>query len=147
MGSDGGRAFYVRGWMTRAAYALGAVQLVFAAVLFGLSDVLAVGPMIPSVFVVGGLLTGYQGFWTARTPLVRFDEGGLTLRLAMLARPRSIRFADVRAFARIPPGWLLLLAGDGTETRVPLTSLSESDADAVVRELAQHLTEVSYVED
>ncbi len=146
MGRGIEKTFFVQAWMTRAAYTLGALQFGFATVLFLLADVLDVGPVLPVVFVVGGALTAYQGFWTARTPIARIDDARIVLRMAMLARPVEIRFADVRAYARIPPGWLVLISADGTETRVPLTALSDADADALVHALAEHLTEVSYAD-
>lgn len=140
------QAFYVQAWMTRATYGIAAVQLVFAVLLVVFGRSLGVGPLVPSLFAFGAVLTGYQAFWTQRTPIAVVDPRGVRIRPALLAGATELPFAEVRAFARIPPGWLVFLARDGSETRVPLTALSEADADALVDALMQHLTEVSYIE-
>lgn len=147
MGSSEAQSFYVQAWMVRAVYLLAAVQLGFALVLFALGSTIDVGPVLPFVFLVGAALTGYQAFWTSRTPIATVDTEGVQLRPALLARAVHLRFRDVRAFARIPPGWLIFLAADGEETRLPLTALSEADADRMVALVRQHLSEVSYIED
>lgn len=140
------RAFYVQGWMTRATYAIAAIQLVGSIFLAVFGRTLGVGPILPSLFAFGAVLTGYQAFWTSRTPIAIVDDHGVRLRPALLSAQTDLAFTDIRAFARIPPGWLVFLARDGEETRVPLTALSSTDADALVDELMQHLTEVSYIE-
>lgn len=146
MGNGAPRSFYVQRWMTTATYVLGALQLGFAGILLALGSTLDVGVAIPIVFAIGGLLTAYQAYWTAKTPIATLAEDGVEFRPAMLAREVRIRFADVRAFARIPPGWLVFLAADGSETRIPLTALSEEDAERLVKAVSEQLTEVSYVE-
>lgn len=147
MGRGEVQSFYVQAWMVRAVYLLGALQLGFALILLVLGNTIDVGPVLPLVFVLGAGLTCYQAYWTSRTPIARLDEEGLELRPAMLARAVRVRFTDVRAFARIPPGWLVFLAADGDETRLPLTALSDEDANRLVGLVRQHLSEVSYIED
>jgi len=146
MGVGSVQSFYVQSWMTRATYGIAAFQLVAAVVLAVLADPIGVGPVFPAMFAFGAVLTGYQAYWTERTPIAVIDSKGVTLRPALLAGAKAIEFADVRAFARIPPGWLVFLSRNGDETRMPLTALSEKDADALVEALMQYLTEVSYIE-
>lgn len=140
------REFYVKGFMIRATFAIAALQLVFAASLFASASSLGVGPVIPAVFALGGLLTGYLGHWTSRTPLATVREAGLLFRPALLAQPIEVAWDDVRAFARVPPGWLVLLGPEGGETRIAITGLSDVDQEALVALLHDRLTEVSYAE-
>lgn len=143
---DAPRSFFVQPWMTRATALLGVLQLGGALVLHLLSDVVGTGPVVPAIFAVGGALTLYLGYWTAATPLATVSDEGVELRPALLAAPVTLRFADVRAFAQLPPGWLVFLGVDGEETRIVVTALSEADRKAFLAALLERLTEVSYVE-
>jgi hypothetical protein len=146
MGEDPSRAFYVKAWVIRASYILGALQLVSATLCLAFERTLDLGPLLPALFALGGMLTLYSAHWATRTPYATVDARGVHIKPAMLARSVHVEFRSVRAFARVPPGWLVFLAQDGEETRLPLTPLSDGDADDLVHTLQQHLTEVSYVE-
>lgn len=146
MGAGASETFYVKGWVVRATYVMGAIQLAASLLMLVFGRVLDTGMAMPLVFAFGGSLTVYQAWWTSRTPFAVVDSIGVTVRPALLASPAHIEFGAVRAFARLPPGWLVFLARDGRETRIPLTPLSEQDADLLVHALLEHLTEVSYVE-
>lgn len=147
MSEGASQSFYVKTWVVKTTYVMGTLQLVFAIGLAFLERTLGAGPLLPSLFAFGGVLTLYQAHWTSHTPYAKVDSAGVEIRQALLAKPVHVEFRNVRAFARVPPGWLVFLARDGEETRLPLTALADGDADELVSALSQHLTQVSYVED
>lgn len=128
MGSTGEeRRYFVPRWYVKAAYVAAALQVALAGIAF-VSGV----PHLALVFLVGAGLVGYQGYWTATTPIARIDDEGIELRPALLAKPRHIRFSEIRSVSTVDGLFLQFDLGTDRDPRIPLTALSERDARELV---------------
>ncbi len=135
MESTGGeRRYFVPRWYVKAAYAAAALQVALA----GIAYAAGVGHLA-LVFLVGAGLVGYQGYWTATTPIARLDDEGIGLRPALLAKPRHIRFSEIRSVSTVDGLFLQFDLGTDRDPRIPLTALSERDARELLATLREKI--------
>lgn len=128
------KRFYVVPGYAHAAYLIAFGSLVFATIVVAVLPTDGVTLALVAFAVLVAVLVASVARFTRTTPIVVLGERELVLRVAMLAKERVIPFDALSGFS-IADGYVAFVPKSGEPARLPVTSLTKEDLQALIVEL------------